>query len=188
MTKPSDGIAPILHEFHRLVAVRKVTEGGLVQSVEAKADELTNIAQFLELDCVDTLRGDFTLNRWRAKGIRLTGRLQADVTQTCVVTLEPISSHIDAEFERKFLPDELLGPRRNEADVFVDPVGDDPPELLGPDVDLGEILIEELSLNLDPYPRKNGVAFDAAAVGPDVAPQNPFAALAKLKRRLEDKK
>ena len=188
MTKPAEPLPPVAHEFHRLVSVRKVTEGGLVQSVAATADELAKIAEFLELVRVDALRGDVTLNRWRAKGLRLTGRLQAEVTQTCVVTLEPVSARVDAEFERKFLPEGLLASRRNESDVFVDPIAADPPELLGHDLDLGEILVEELSLNLDPYPRKGGVAFDTVAAEAGVKRDSPFAALAKLKRRLEDNK
>ncbi len=188
VTKPTEPLPPVAHEFHRLVSVRKVTEGGLAQSIAATADELVKIAEFLDVERVDVLRGEISLNRWRAKGLRLMGRLQAEVTQTCVVTLEPVSAHVEAEFERKFLPEGLLAPRRNESDVFVDPIAADPPELLGHDVDLGEILVEELSLNLDPYPRKDGVAFDTVAAEAGVKRESPFAALAKLKRRLEDNK
>ena len=57
-------------------------------------------------------------------------------------------------------------------------------EPLGREIDLGEILVEELSLNLDPYPRKEGVAFHADDAPPR---ENPFAVLAKLKPKLVKK-
>ena len=52
-------------------------------------------------------------------------------------------------------------------------------------IELGEVLVESLSLALDPYPRKPGMVFqevsdDSSADAGEPAP-SPFAALAKLK-------
>jgi uncharacterized metal-binding protein YceD (DUF177 family) len=182
--KPAAPPPAVPHGFRRLVQVAKVGEGGLVQTVTATPAEAEKIAAYLELAGVKHLSADVTLARWRAKGIRVTGALKADVTQNCVVTLDPVEAHVEATFERRFLPEETLDP--DEIDVFVDPEGEDPAEPLGREIDLGEVLVEELSLNLDPYPRKPGVAFEAAADEPARAP-NPFAKLAKLKPKLENK-
>jgi uncharacterized metal-binding protein YceD (DUF177 family) len=174
------------HGFRRTVSVARVGQAGLRQTVEAKPVEVEAIAAYLGLVALRGLKADIALSHWRGKGLRVSGTLSADVTQSCVVTLEPVEAHIEAEFERRFLPTEALA--RDEADqndVFVDPDGEDPAEPLGREVDLGEILIEELSLNLDSYPRKAGVAFksDEAAS----ARENPFAALAKLKPKVVKK-
>lgn len=182
MSKPREPQAP--HGFRRHVSVARVGEAGLRQRVEAKPAECEKIAEYLELAALLSLTADVALAPWRGKGLRVTGTLAADVTQTCVVSLEPVEARVEAEFERRFLPAESLG-GAPEHDIFVDVEGEEPPEPLGHDVDLGEILVEELSLNLDPYPRKPGVEFksdDASAAG-----ENPFAALAKLKPKLVKK-
>ncbi len=163
-----------------MVAVAKIGDGGLAHSVKALPAEFAAIAAYLELADVKSFTGEIALERWRGRGVRLTGKLSADVVQTCVVTLDPVEAHIEATFERRFLqPEKLLKEVEDESDVFVDPTAEDPPEPLGHEIDLGEILIEELALNLDHYPRKPGVAFQGDAAS---APrENPFAVLAKLK-------
>jgi uncharacterized metal-binding protein YceD (DUF177 family) len=177
---------PATHGFRRTVSVAKIGEAGLVQTITATPADAEKVAAYLGLQAVKTLSADVTFARWRAKGVRVTGVLKADVVQSCVVTLDPVDAHIEAPFERRFLPDETRD--ADEPDVFVDPEGEDPAEPLGREIDVGEILVEELSLNLDPYPRKVGVAFEGADdEGATPARANPFAALAKLKRKLEKK-
>lgn len=185
MTKPRTE-PPAPHGFRRLVTVAKVGESGHTSTIEAKPEELANIAEYLDLVALGSLKAEVQLNRWRGKGLRVTGKLTADATQSCVVTLDPIEARVEAEFERRFLPEvDLEHEQSKEHEVFVDPEGEDPPEPLARDIDLGEVIIEELSLNLDPYPRKAGVEFeDAATAAPR---ESPFAKLAKLKPKVVDK-
>ena len=179
--RPETGPAPE-HGFRHMVSAARVGEAGLVQTISAAAKDIPQIASYLGLADIKALSADMTLTHWRAKGIRVRGRLKADVIQTCVVTLEPLPAHIEAEFERRFQPTESFAAKReDQQEVIVDLEGEDPPEPLDREIDLGEILIEELALNLDPYPRKPDVEFrpdDAPASEPR---KNPFAALAKLK-------
>lgn len=173
------------HGFRRLVTASKIGEAGLAQTIEAKPAELEKIARYLDLLAVQSLTAEIALTHWRGKGVRMTGLLKADVTQACVVTLDPVAAHVEAGFERRFLPEDKLVREQAEVhEIFVDPEGEDPAEPLGREIDLGEILVEELSLNLDPYPRKEGVAFHADN---PPARENPFAALAKLKPKLVKK-
>jgi uncharacterized metal-binding protein YceD (DUF177 family) len=170
------------HGFRRLITVAKIGDAGLAQTIEAKPPECDKIARYLDLLAVQSLTAEVALSHWRGKGVRVTGVLKADVTQACVVTLDPVVAQVEAEFERRYLPEEKLAREKAGAhEVFVDPEGEDPAEPLGREIDLGEILIEELSLNLEPYPRKAGVAFHADGAPPR---ENPFAALAKLKPKL----
>jgi len=168
------------HGFRRTITVAKIGDGGLAQKVKAEPAELAAIAAYMELAGVKALTGEIALERWRGKGLRVTGRLIADVVQTCVVTLDPVDAHVEAAFERRFLPPEKRQAEvEDESEILVDPTAEDPPEPLGREIDVGEILIEELALNLDPYPRKAGVAFQADVHSEPRA--NPFAVLAKLK-------
>lgn len=168
------------HDFRRVVSASKIGDAGLQQTVIARAEEFPAIARYLDLAGVKSLRGEIALQRLHGKGVRLNGTVIADVVQTCVVTLEPVDAHVEGSFERTYLPAEKLkAAAKDETEVFVDPTAEDPPEPLGHEIDLGEVLIEELALNLDPYPRKPGVAFQG---DPDAAARpNPFAVLAKLK-------
>jgi uncharacterized metal-binding protein YceD (DUF177 family) len=136
---------------------------------------------------VAELRADFRISRWRTRGVKVEGTLHARVEQACVVTLEPVESTIHASFERRFLPPEMLGPESKSDEVFVDPEGEDPPEPLTHEVDLGEFAVEELALNLDPYPRKEGIAFEDKFGAPAEPQAHPFAKLARLKPKLPPK-
>jgi uncharacterized metal-binding protein YceD (DUF177 family) len=177
---------PPPHGFRRHVSVARVGEAGLKQTVEAKPAEYEKIAAYLGLAALRGLKADIALSQWRGRGLRVTGMMTADVTQACVVTLDPVDAHIEAAFERRFLPAESLSrAQEHEHDVLVDPEGEEPAEPLGHDVDLGEILIEELSLNLDPYPRKEGVEFKTDETASPR--ETPFAGLAKLRPKLVKK-
>lgn len=158
-----------------------------MQEVHVKAEELLRIASFLDVVAVEELSAQIKITRWRTRGIKIAGTLSAKAVQSCVVTLEPVREVINSAFERRYLPGDLLGPEANESDVIVDPEGEDPPEALTNEIDLGQTLVEELSLGLNPYPRKEGIAFEAKAEAGGEQKTNPFAALAKLKSKLEPK-
>jgi uncharacterized metal-binding protein YceD (DUF177 family) len=167
---------PTPHGFVRSVSVSKIGDTGYAVDVGAKAADLPKIAAYLDLVSLQGLGAHIVLTRWRGKGVIVTGHFKADVTQACVVTLEPVQAHVEGDFERRFLPD---APDKDAREVRVDPEGEDPPESLGREIDLGEILVEELSLGLDPYPRKSGVAFEGEQ-DTVVKADNPFAVLSKL--------
>lgn len=180
------------HGFHHFIAARKIGDSGLLHAVEANEQVRLHVAQYLGVVAVDRMTGSFKITRWRARGLKLAGELTATVVQSCVVTLEPVREEISCQFERRFLPAEMLEPAGEDGEVFVDPEGEDPPESLTSEIDLGEILVEELALNLNPYPRKPGVSFEeAAGAHPEgeakLAKDNPFAALARLKGQIKPK-
>lgn len=145
------------------------------------------MADFLGILKVSDLRAEFRINRWRSRGLKLQGTLDARVEQACVVTLDPVDSTIHATFERRFLPADMIDPDGDAEEVFVDPEGEDPPEPLTHELDLGEIVAEELALNLDPYPRKPGISFEEKPEAPPEPKANPFAKLARLKPKLPPK-
>jgi uncharacterized metal-binding protein YceD (DUF177 family) len=111
----------------------------------------------------------------------------ADVVQACVVTLEPVSSHLTGEFRRLFkvMPRAIGGHRRRASasagSVELSSLEDDDPELIeGTSIDLAAPILEEVSLALDPYPRAPGVAFESPKEEKNPA-DSPFAVLEALK-------
>ena len=126
------------------------------------------------------LRAEFDLTR-RGAGVHVSGRVQAQVGQTCVVSLEPIENAVDETVDVLFTPGAAAGGDELAAEPGVD--GRDPPEpLVDGIIDLGALATEFLLLGIDPYPRKAGAEFAAPKV--EDAGERPFAALEALKKRL----
>ena len=67
-----------------------------------------------------------------------------------VVSLEVFATQNKFEVERYFLP----------ANKINENIEDDADPILNGEIDLGEIVAETLSLELDAYPRKPGESFD----------------------------
>ncbi len=119
--------------------------------------------------------------------LRLAGQLQADVTQTCVVTLEPVDAQLDVPVEIEFWPAALVAEmERNAEELGNHGLLDWPEAVVDGRIDLGPVIYETLATALDPYPKRPGTSFDWSQVDPEAASEGksgPFAALAALKRR-----
>lgn len=144
--------------------------------------ERATIATQLGVVSVDTLDVRLHAVRFRG-GIRVTGRLTADVTQNSVVTLEPLKQQISEPVDRIFLPGgekAYAGPAN--AEIFVDLEGDDVPDHFeGNEADLSDLIVETLALAVDLYPREPNASLDDLGLKPDVDKISPFEALKALK-------
>ena len=126
-------------------------------------------------------------NRAGSGRLRLTGQLQADVTQTCVVTLEPVDAQLEVPVEVEFWPAALVEEmERNAEESGNHGLLDWPEAVVDGRIDLGPVIYETLATALDPYPKRPGISFDWSQGHPEAAGEGksgPFAALAALKRR-----
>jgi uncharacterized metal-binding protein YceD (DUF177 family) len=168
----------------RRCAIDDLPAGGADITVEASAGECEALAREFGLPAIGRLTGRFHVEP-RRRGARVTGTVEADVTQVCVVTLEEFPAHVAETVDLAYSSEPE--PRRaheiplGEIDVTLE--GDEPPEPIEDGaIDLGALTAEFLALGLDPWPRKPGAAFDAPATAPPDAPPSPFAALRKLKQ------
>lgn len=181
--------------FSRPIDAASIPDDGTERHLVADEEELHELAQQFGLLGLDQLSADVTLRPWRREGVEVKGRLRAALTQSCVVTLEPVPQTIDEEFQVRLVPagSRLAGPaEQKRGEIAVDPTADDPPDVYsGNFIDLGAIVEEHLALFLDPYPR---------APGAELAPEfkreqdegeereSPFAELARLARKGQEKK
>jgi uncharacterized metal-binding protein YceD (DUF177 family) len=169
------------------IIVSKLPKDGMPVRFTASAPERAALARHLAIPSVDRLEADVTVKSWRSEGVKITGRLTADVVQSDVVTLEPLSQTIDEDIDLVFLPEHSRLARMvqpQDGELHLDPEGDDIPETyVGDRIDFGTVLAEALALGLDPYPRAEGASFDAFDTDPE--PEggkiSPFATLRKLK-------
>jgi len=113
---------------------------------------------------------------WKRNGVKVSGSVEADITQACIVTLEPVAAHIDEAVEALFLPEQSkLGRQGFEGggEILLDAEGPDSPETFSGDtIDVGALAEQLFGLAIDPYPRKPGASLEAA--GPDDASENEF--------------
>ena len=103
---------------------------------------------------------------WKRNGVKVSGRVEADITQACIVTLDPIEAHIDEAVDALFLPEQSkLGRQGFEGggEIMLDAEGPDSPETFsGNSIDVGALAEQFFGLAIDPYPRKQGVSMEAA--------------------------
>lgn len=180
-------------EFSHVVEVDRIGPQGLQMQLEADQAARAALARRLRILDILSLKADLKLAPEALAGhYRLTGRIEAEVDQACVVSLEPVRQQVNETFVRRFGPETEAGPEdelgEDEAE-WLDPDADDPPDqVVGGLIDLGEVVAEELALGLDPYPRKPGAEVpDTYREVPEEGSKiSPFAALAKLKVAKKD--
>lgn len=160
-------------EFVRVVDVSGLEPGVRERmTFEANAEECVAIAARLKLLSLSSFSADIYVLRELSGDVSIFGDLAAEMEQACVVTLDPVAEKVEASVMQRFTA-------RGEDDEEAE--DEDPPEPIREDeIEVGEVLVQNLSLALNPYPRAPGVAFEAVD---DMAgePSGPFAALAQLK-------
>ena len=161
----------------RVIDVSDVSPEGLEVDVEADEAERQSLAADFGLPAVHRLAAHYRLRRVTG-GVRVDGTVSAEVEQTCIVTLEPVTSPVDEHVDLMF--SEHAPERGADADDTVRMGERDPPEpIVNGRIDLGAVTAEFLALGLDPYPRKPGAAFEP---GPEDRADSPFAALARMRK------
>ena len=168
--------------FSRLVAVRTIAEDGLKGRVEANAAERAALAEAFELERLDLFQADYELRPMRDGKFAMDATFTARLVQSCVVSLEPIESEVAEAFKIEFVPEREGGPLQ-PLDLAPDGVPGE--TYAGGQIDVGAALAQQLSLAIDPYPRKADAKLDWTGEedgGEGAEPQGPFSALAKLGR------
>ena len=165
----------MLPEFSRRQLLTDPPQAGVEELLEANPAECAALAKRFGIEALRHFSARYTRKPYPGGGLMLTGRIRAEAVHLCVVSLEPVTEHLDKPFTLVVLPPESTpsedpdGPDEIEADATGH-------------FDLGEALAEELSLSLNPYPRAAGAHLPAGLdEEAEAAPRNPFAKLAALR-------
>jgi uncharacterized metal-binding protein YceD (DUF177 family) len=157
-------------EFSRPLALDRIGSGVSEHMVEAEPSELAALAKRLMIPAVNRLACRFRLRRTAERVIAAEGRLEAEVVQVCVLSLDEFTQAVSEAFTVEFVP---AGTESDDDD----PESPDQIPYAGAVIDLGEAAAEQLALALDPYPKKPGATIEAGD-----APAGAFAQLAALRR------
>jgi uncharacterized metal-binding protein YceD (DUF177 family) len=181
-----------MNEFSRRLVIDPWPDAGIEVDVSADAAERAALACRFDLVEVSSLRGRGRLER-REDPIELVlrGWLEADVVQSCIVSLEPVPAKVRQPVERRYRPEgaRTAGQGRFQPVGALDLDDDEAEPVAGREIDLGEAFAEELGLALDPYPRAaDAAAIEATALGPYVRlgpaeARKPLAALRQLQEK-----
>jgi hypothetical protein len=157
--------------------------------IEADARQRQALAEAHGLVSVEKFRAELLVTPWKRNGVKVSGNVEADITQECIVTLDPLQAKIDETVEGLFLPeDSKLGRLGFEGggEIHIDAEGPDSPETFSGDtIDVGALAEEFFGLGIDPYPRKPGATLPGAAG--DAAAAQPEGPLQEKLRRLTRK-
>ena len=76
--------------------------------IDATQSEMADIGRMLDLAGLAALAFTYRLHQAGGGRLRLTGRLKAAATQTCVVSLDPVEPGIDVPVEVEFWPVSMI--------------------------------------------------------------------------------
>lgn len=180
---PMTAEAAITPELTRPVLLEKIDAQGFETEIVATEAEREKLAKRFSLLGIGDLHARVVLTWMKGRRrLRLRGHLSAHVTQSCVVSLEPVEETVDEEIEIDFEP---VRDGASEREIVVTTAEEAEP-LQGDILDIGEVIAEELALSLNPYPRHADceVADLKDAPEPDSLEDRPrpFEKLARFRR------
>jgi hypothetical protein len=170
-----------LERFHDL---SDLSDAGFDLTIVATPEERHRLADWAAVDDVLRLEAHVSVTPTSKTRFRLETDFVADVVQACVVTLEPVTSHIARSFTRELHLEPRLQRFADKGGLVPPAAAEDeaPDEIASATYDVAGPLREEFALAIDPYPRAPGVAFEAPAdADAGDRPESPFAVLGKLK-------
>lgn len=146
---------------------------GVKRTLTPDAATRARIARALDLASLDAVEAEVNLVP-TAAGWTLSGHVRAELAQTCGITLEPLPLTIDEAFSVQ-----LAEPVDEESDEIIITLEDESPDVVEDgQIDLGQYVVEQLALHLDPFPRKPGAEF---VQPPEPTEISPFAVLKQLR-------
>jgi uncharacterized metal-binding protein YceD (DUF177 family) len=153
--------------FSEVVRVN-VIGAGITRHLAPDETARARIIKALDLASLASLEATITVAPAHV-GWTLSGRVTADAEQVCGITLDPLPVTVDERFSVHLVEQVEAS---SEVEVTLD---DDAPDVIEEGrIDLGQYVVEQFALALDPFPRKPGAEF----VQPEEPAEiSPFAVL-----------
>ena len=176
MTPSPEAILPWTH------AIADMPSSARQYTQTATPAECAAIATELGLAACLSLTAAYTIRAIGGGRYKLTGTLEAKLTQSCIITLEPMETEAKIPVAVEFSPNADQPPQASAE-------GEDFEVLSLPDLEpienaglnVGRVMLEALAAGIDLYPKKPDATFawnDPRGTATEI---HPFAALAKLK-------
>lgn len=165
-------------EMPRTIKLRQIDGGDI--TIEASEAEREALAKRFGIVAVERLAAELSLER-DGEEVAVSGRLEADIVQTCGISGEDFPVHIEEPIALRFVPevartvpDEEIELEEGELDEI---------EYAGDAFDLGEAVAQSLGLAIDPY--ATGPNADAARKEAGILEEGAAGPLAEALRALK---
>lgn len=167
--------------FSYLLEVEDISPAEKEYTINASPAELEQITAILKVPEVKSFAADiFVRRRNKSTLIDVRGSVKARITRQSVISLEYFDKTYQVDFSLQF--DTAL----NEVQVReLEESGAEniPDVVMGGRIDLCQLALEQIALNLEDYPRREGEHFTfVSEFDDDDKPENPFKILEKLKK------
>ncbi|MDG1707638.1 MAG: DUF177 domain-containing protein [Emcibacteraceae bacterium] len=184
-----------INELSRPFNLERVQKVGSHLKVEADGHECEKLAERFSITKMVSLNADCVLKKLAQKhkgDFLLNVKMEAEVIQQCVLTLNDVPESIEEEFSVIFqIMRESGDDKAEEAEVTFNLEDDDVEMISGFDIDVGEYIAEYLALSMNPYPRQSKVSeqdigykvMNEEDVKSEAKKKNPFAVLKDLKHK-----
>lgn len=187
-------------EWSYNIEVDQISSDVMRVSITADEKEKSDLASRLGVESVQKAEAEFHIRRETTGHIiHIHGFLKGIVTQSCVVTLEPVESHILEEFEAWYAEKEAVislnqvkkdrALQKGNVEIEMSEEHEDPEPIVNGKIDLGELATQYFCLAINPYPHVSGEEGyeyretpeeDAGKEGLDKEKKNPFSILKKF--------
>src|SRR5262245_3083465 len=87
-------------------SVMRLPQKGMPVVIDADAHQREALAGAHGLVSVERFRAELLVAPWKRHGVKVSGHVEADITQECVVTLDPLPAKIEESVEGLFLPED----------------------------------------------------------------------------------
>ena len=135
-----------------------------------------------KLNVIEAKKASFNghLKLQEANQIFLCGTVKAKLIQPCSLTLEPVVTTINEQISRTFFikPNEKKPIKKSVFELTEKSFDND---IILDEINLGEVLMETISLETPDYPKKSGASISLAPTE-SIDRENPFSILSKLKK------
>lgn len=164
--------------------VQDVPANGREWRYQADEPELHELSNIIGLGKLGSLEIIYEVSHFRKNSFKMTSDIKLEIEQSCVITLNPVTSKLHDIAATRFVPQHIFEEITNsdEDDILED---DNLEPIADSRLNIGRILYEQITGAINPYPRAPGVEFDPASgadPNDDGADLGPFAGLAKLKK------
>ena len=185
-----DELPVVSPEFSRPVDVTSFGAKGRNFKFQAEEDERCALASRYSVLSVDELAVECKITPTRKGSFKLDARFNANIKQSCGISLDPVEDKISSKFTL-ILQQSVQRAVKETPEIDFSPDEEDVEYLESNMVDVGEMIAQHLSLEIDPYPRKKNVTGEELGekivkeedVVFEEEKKNPFAILKSLKHK-----
>ncbi len=172
-------------EFSRIININKVhKQNENTYTYNANDTELTAITRRLNILKVESLCADITAKIYKKDHLLISGIIKSKVIQESIISLSEVSEDVETNFSVIFSYDDL---RNNESLMNMDNNLEIESMEEDGSCEVGEIVVQELSLALNGFPKtQEDQKFEVFTYGdeiPEDTTKNPFAVLKDLKNK-----